>query len=114
MKISVNKILFYWYTKIPKNFKSKSFQISLLWEPMLQLLVDFDYSDGFGDLWNIRVNIFGLFNLTTYYNKECDHAGLNITLNILGLDLEYRNTDIRHWDYDNKKWEELDDSINNK
>lgn len=109
MKISVNNILFYWFTKKPKNFMNKSFQVSWFWNPKLEFDIHFDFVKSFGSIFDIRINLFGLFDLYTYKDEEVDHAGFSFTLNILGLDFEYTNRDIRHWDYDNdcpEKYEE--------
>lgn len=106
MKISVNKILYHWYTKIPKNFKSKSFQISFMWNTGWDILMDINFDQSFGNIFIIRFYLLGLFDLNIYKNKECDHAGSSFNLNILGLDLEYENKDVRHYDYDNDKWED--------
>ena len=40
------------------------------------------------------------FKFTT---KE-DHAGLSIMLGILGYAVHFSIYDIRHWDYENKRW----------
>lgn len=33
-----------------------------------------------------------------------DHAGLEMGIALLGLDLAFRVYDVRHWDYENNRW----------
>lgn len=105
MKLSVNTILFHWYTKKPKNFKSKSVQLSLAWEPLPLFNFWIDFLHQFGNVYNFCFNLCGILKLVIEKDEECDHAGFRFNLNIFGLDFEYDNKDIRHWDYDNDTWE---------
>ena len=106
MKISINKLLFHWYTKVPVNNKSKSVQLSLMWQPMSELLFNVDWNRGYGHIFTFNLTILGLIRIVFYKNEFDDHAGLRFQLNFFGLDFEYENKDIRHWDYDNDCWEE--------
>lgn len=105
MKISVNKILYHWYSK-PINNKSKEIQLSLFFGFYPCFDFNFDFLQQFGNIFLFNIDIFGLFRFNIYKNKEQDHAGFGININILGLDFDFNNKDIRHWDYDNDKWEE--------
>jgi hypothetical protein len=35
-----------------------------------------------------------------------DHAGFDLSINILGFEVSFRFYDSRHWDYGNWRWEE--------
>jgi hypothetical protein len=37
-----------------------------------------------------------------------DHAGVRIEITLFGLSVLFHLYDIRHWDYDNKRWCEYD------
>lgn len=106
MKISINKLLFHWYTKVPVNNKSKSVQLSLMWQPMSEIGLTIDWSQGFGNIFLLNFDLFGVIRIVFHKDKECDHAGSRFQLHFFGLDFEYENKDIRHWDYDNDCWEE--------
>lgn len=43
------------------------------------------------------------FDLTVTAN--CDHAGINVLLGLLGYTVEMHWYDTRHWDYENQTWE---------
>ena len=38
------------------------------------------------------------------YNRKTDHAGVNVTLGILGIELMATIYDKRHWDYNTDNW----------
>lgn len=40
-----------------------------------------------------------------YDLKGCDHAGLNLNVNLFGYNLDFVVVDNRHWDYNNNCWE---------
>lgn len=105
MKISVNKILYHWFTKEPVDNKSKSFQVSLMWQPLSEIYFSIDWSRSYGHIFTFNLTLFGLIRLIYYKDKEMDHAGSTFQLHILGLDIEYTNRDIRHWDDENDCWE---------
>ena len=106
MKISVNKILFY-KRKLLNNFKRITFQLSLLWNPQLNLCFEIDGVKSMGNIFWIRFNFFNLFHLDIRKDEELDHAGFHFTCNILGLDCDFNYEDQRHWDYQKDCWEEF-------
>lgn len=113
MKISVNKILYHYYGRVHSNYKSNEFQISFFPQFMLDFDFDFSLRRSFGTLSLLNINLFGLFSTRIYHSKCEDHAGFYFNVNILGLDIDYNYKDVRHYDYDNEKWEECDiESIN--
>lgn len=109
MKLTVDKMLYHWYSKVYPNYKSKAFQVSLLWSPSLCFNLDISPVRTFGTNWFYYLNIFGILVIDlNKSNNEEDHAGLRINLNILGIDVDYENCDVRHWDYDSDMWEACD------
>ena len=60
MKISVNKILFY-KRKLLNNFKRITFQLSLLWDPQLNLCFEIDGVKSMGNIFWIRFNFLIYF-----------------------------------------------------
>ena len=106
MKISVNKILFY-KRKLLNNFKRIIFQLSLLWDPQLNLCFEIDCVQSMGNIFWVRINFFNLFCLDIQKDKELDHAGFHFNCNILGFDCDFNYEDQRHWDYQKDCWEEF-------
>jgi hypothetical protein len=41
-----------------------------------------------------------LFDIDIRWSRRTDHAGLEITVGILGYGISFRIYDTRHWDYD--------------
>jgi len=96
------KMLYHSHGRAEKANKAWEFQVS--WMAIIGRRLDFVI-----DLWSqmfISVNVFSLFSFHILKQWKTDHAGFEIGLKILGLDLEYKYYDTRHWDYDNDKWEE--------
>jgi len=46
-----------------------------------------------------------IVKLTLTYSIKQDHAGLVIEFGLFGYEFEFRIYDTRHWDYENKCWE---------
>ena len=53
-------------------------------------------------------NFFDLF--ITLNGSGCDHAGFRFNLEIIGLSLNFKVYDSRHWDYENNCWENYDNN----
>ena len=51
------------------------------------------------------------FGVNFIWNWHQDHAGLNLDLNFLILEIHLRLRDTRHWDYENNCWEVYEESI---
>jgi hypothetical protein len=77
---------------------------------MPQFVLDFDLSfsfrRSFGTLSLLYICVFGLFTIRISHSVDEDHAGFRFNTNILGLDIDFSNIDVRHYDYDNEKWED--------
>lgn len=43
-------------------------------------------------------------NLCFSWTRNCDHAGLRITIEICGYFAEFQIYDTRHWDHEKKTW----------
>lgn len=115
MKISVNKILYHWYSKVNPDYKYHEFQVSFMPEFFMDIDFCLSLRRSFGTLNLINILILGLFSIRIYHTKDDDHAGFYFSINILGLDIEYSYKDVRHYDYNNDKWEECDiEAINKK
>ena len=58
--------------------------------------------------WEIELSTFEdtitIFNLHFECNKNCDHAGLHLTVEILSLFFSFQIYDSRHWDFDTKTY----------
>lgn len=111
MKISVNKILYHWYSKVYPNFKSKSLQISLSQNFNFNLDININPVKSFSNVYYYNLNLFGLLTISLTKTSEEDHAGVMFTLNLFGFDIDYTNTDVRHWDYENDCWEYYENEI---
>lgn len=94
--------IFYRAAKKPKNNKSWEIQIeyNLSIQPQINFGINF-----LGGFW-FDFTFLDLFNLEVQRTYNQDHAGWRVEIKILGLDIYYTYHDIRHWDYDNDKWEE--------
>ncbi len=44
------------------------------------------------------------FNISLKWTRKCDHAGLNLTIEILSFYFCVQIYDTRHWDYANGVW----------
>lgn len=59
--------------------------------------------------WDYNWTLIGAtFDLTIY---GTDHAGLNISFELWGMCFNFNFYDVRHWDYDNNKWEEYNETM---
>lgn len=109
MRICNGKTLYYWRSKL-KNFKSHSLQIMYNFRIWPEIEFRSDLSGSFGCFCFIHINLFKLFEVHIWSEKECDHAGWQFNLLILGLEFEYTHQDCRHWDYDSNDWEKEQDA----
>lgn len=95
--------IFHRWAKEPKNNKSWEIQIETL---KLDKNCDLEFTIG----WNwgsprIYIELLSLFKFHFEWNRKSDHAGIRFYLFILGLDIDYSYHDIRHWNYDEDRWE---------
>lgn len=99
------KTLYYWSQK-PKGNKAKELQIytSLYLTPKLEFILNLSQSEYDTNIFNFVINIFGLFEFNINKNKNSDHAGLRIELNLFGLVIDYNHYDIRHWNDETDDW----------
>ena len=44
------------------------------------------------------------FEFSLRWNRKCDHAGITFSLEILGLDFNFKYYDSRHWNYKENRW----------
>ena len=61
-------------------------------------------------IWNRGVSfditiLYALFHFEFKIEWETDHAGVRLWLGLLGFDVGLHFHDIRHWDYENNRWE---------
>jgi len=111
----VDKTLYHWYSEVYKNYKSKSVQISLDFNFYKSIAIDIDFIRKYDNIGMVSIDFLGLFIFHLYKDENCDHAGLTFQLNILGLDFEYNNRDVRHWDDDFRNFEYCDiEELNKK
>lgn len=99
------KILYYWYQKEPVNHKYWNFQLSWAFSLSQSLTFVFDS----GKEWIFEFNFFNLFKIHTYRTVESDHAGFRLNIRLLILDVDLNHIDIRHWNYDEDRWETQED-----
>ncbi len=52
-------------------------------------------------------NEWQYFDIGCRWNRKCDHAGLRFGIELLGIYLYLEFYDIRHWNDDENKWENL-------
>jgi len=99
------KTLYYW-TQKPKENKSKELQIytSLYLVPEINFNLNLTQSEDDTNIFNFNIGLFGLFDFRINKDKNSDHAGLTIELNLFGLNTIYTHYDTRHWDYENDTW----------
>lgn len=99
------KTLYYW-SQAPKGNKAKELQIytSLYLKPEIDFNLNLSRSKYDTNIFNFTAGLFGLLEFRINKNKESDHAGLTIQLNLFGLNTDYTHYDIRHWDYDKEDW----------
>lgn len=64
-----------------------------------------DWNRGYGHISTFNLTILGVIRIIFYKNEFEDHAGSTLQIHLFGVDFEYENRDIRHWDYDNDCWE---------
>ena len=102
------KILYYFNGKVQKNFKYNELQISIIPQFILKFNCEFNLQRIFGSITFLNIFLFGFFKIEIYHTKYEDHAGLYFSLNILGLDIDYSYKDVRHYDYENNKWEDYE------
>ncbi len=102
MKISINRLLWHWYTPKPKNNKSFEIQLSVLLPKTMDLELQIGYCYGSPLLY---INFLDLFRLSLQWRRKQDHAGIEFNTNLLGVDLDLNYTDIRHWNYDADRFE---------
>ncbi len=59
--------------------------------------------------WEIQLASFddftNYFNFSLRWNRKCDHAGVNLTIEILSLYFCFQIYDSRHWDYEGNNYE---------
>jgi hypothetical protein len=76
---------------------------------------DWDYFKSFGSIsgklfskmyWEVEHNFYGnsLLDIDFHIAIKEDHAGISLTLGILGYGVHLHIYDCRHWDYTNKVW----------
>ena len=106
MKLSVNKILYHWYSKVNPDYKYHQFQASLMPDFRPEIELDFSLRRAFGNITPVSICFLGLVSLQIRHTREEDHAGLYFNFNFLGLDIDYNYIDVRHYDHDEEKWEE--------
>lgn len=105
MKISVDKILFHWYQKVPKNFKYASMQLNLLWSFAKEISFIFDFEKCYSSVYIVDLNFLRLIRFHFYKTRECDHAGTFLNIQLFGLDFDFEYKDVRHWDEEKEDWE---------
>ena len=94
--------IFYRSAKEAKN--NKSWEIQVEWvKPSIASVLNFDLKLGL--YWSLYINIARLFELVFSRTKEQDHAGITFHLDILGFFIYYTYHDIRHWNYEEDRWE---------
>lgn len=95
--------ILYKHAKKPKN--NKSWELQIEWcRPSIrnEFFLSFKISQYFG----ILIDVFSIFEFSIKRTTEEDHAGITFMFQILGFFIYYTYHDIRHWDYENGKWEE--------
>lgn len=109
MELIKFKTLYYWCQKKIVNNKSRELQIykSLYLSPQIEFDINLSQDDE--NIFHFYINLFYVLQFNVKKNKESDHAGFHFCLNILGLNIDYKHVDTRHWNYDNNDWEKYDD-----
>lgn len=60
-------------------------------------------------IFEIDFNLLGsIFHFNFSWTRKMDHAGPSIEFTILGLFMNFKIYDNRHWDYDNNDWEKYE------
>lgn len=101
--MTVIKTLFYRHGKGKGN---KAWELQIMWDLCFSLVLEFSLS--FKEYPSFNINLFDFIEILVYKDKERDHAGFYLTIKFLGIWLDYSYYDIRHWDYDNDRWEEYE------
>jgi len=60
--------------------------------------------------WELQLDKFEewcWFRFNLELTRNCDHAGFRLFLEVFGFFAELSVYDVRHWSYDQNKWEEL-------
>ena len=93
------------YCKISKpiNNKFKEIQIYLNFNIAFNFNLDIKRNDKYD--YYLDFDFLNLFTFNICKTKNTDHAGFYLSLNIIYINIEYNNLDIRHWDYDNNCFE---------
>jgi len=97
-----------------KNSKNKSYsaQISILNNSFnfvyTILNIKFKFLDD-DHYFGLYLTLFGdLLDINIAWTRKTDHAGFKFNFTFLWLMIILETYDIRHWDYDNEKWEVYD------
>ncbi len=89
-----------------KTIKTTEFEIIFRFNIIPRLEFWLDFSRLWNNIFDININLLDLISFKMSLNEKQDHAGFRTELNILGFGFLYSKHDMRHWDYDNDKWEE--------
>lgn len=103
----INKQIFYAFSKVNSKFKYHEFQISFIPLFELNILLKISFKRYLGNLNLLNCDLFAILSIYIIHTTKEDHAGLYLSLNILGIDFEYSFKDVRHYDYTNDKFIEL-------
>lgn len=99
------KILFCKTKPVFEN-KFREIQLNLDFSPSPEIDCRIDFTKAYGNVFTIVFDFFNLLKFSCWKDKENDHAGLNIHVQLICFHFMYSILDTRHWDYDNNKWEE--------
>lgn len=94
--------------KIKNSYKSYSIQLYVIKQlNLLYTVFNIDLKLFTDDTYfRFYIILFGdFFKLDIYWTKKTDHAGLFFNINILWIFLELQLNDIRHWNYEEDKFE---------
>jgi hypothetical protein len=63
--------------------------------------------------WELEHNYYSgsLVDCEFQINRQSDHAGLTVTIGLLGYGISFRIYDHRHWDYETNNWKDYNNEL---
>lgn len=84
--------------------ENKAWELQIEWvKPCLYSAFNLNFDISL--FWNFHLELFGLVTFWCNRTRKQDHAGIAFNLDIFGFFIYYTYHDIRHWNYDEDRWE---------